>query len=251
MSLVDTHCHLYEPPLADNIAGTLESATGAGVCALVVPGVDKITSEKAIELSKIFKGVVYAAAGLHPHCAGRDVSWLADLAGAPGVVAIGEIGLDAEKGPAIETQAAVFSWQLSVARDIGLPVIVHCRGAFARLYDLLKAAGTGGKGGVLHSYSGSAEMLYQFEKIGFYIGVSGVATRSEASRVHSMLRDAPLGRMVLETDSPYIGTAEHPKGSVTPASVKEVCAALAMLKGETPELVAEVTTENARRVFGV
>ncbi len=255
MSLIDTHCHLDAEPMGRDVPGVLARARAAGVEVVVVPGVDLATSRQAVERARQDAGVV-AAVGFHPdivdETGAADVDALEALIGGGGVVAVGEIGLDAV-GPGRDAaaQEAAFRAQVALARAHGLPVLVHCRAAFGRLVEILESFGPSGPGGILHAWNGSAEVAERLGRLGFRVGVGGVATRLGATRVRTALAAIPLDRMVLETDAPFIGTATRSKGVVEPADLPEIAAALAALKGVPADEVARITTGNARELFNL
>ena len=254
--LIDTHCHLNAEPLGRDQAGVLARARAAGVEGILVPGIDAETSAATVRIARESGGVAAAAVGFHPDVVdetGRvDIALLDDLIAAGGVVAVGEIGLDAvAPGRDPAAQDAAFRAQVALARAHGLPVLVHCRAAFGRLVRILEGFGPSGSGGILHAWNGSAEVADRLWRLGFRVGVGGVATRPGATRVRSALADIPLARMVLETDAPFIGTAARPKGVVEPADLPEIAAALAALKGVSVDEVARVTTANARDLLAM
>jgi TatD DNase family protein len=253
VTLIDTHCHLDADPMGRDVPGVLARAAAAGVTAIVVPGVDLPTSAGAVALARE-RPQVLAAIGVHPDVVDAeksvDLDGLDRLVRAGGVAAIGEVGLD-RVGPGrdVEAQESALRGQVALARNHGLPLLVHCRAAFDRLVAILESFGPHPAGGILHAWNGSAEVADRLWRLGFLVGVGGVATRAEARRAGATLRAIPLDRMVLETDAPYIGTARSPKGRVEPADLPEVASALAALKGVTPDVVAAVTTANARRLL--
>jgi TatD DNase family protein len=152
-------------------------------------------------------------------------------------------------GADLDAQEAVLRAQAGLARDAGLPLIVHVRGAFDRLVRVLESLGPGGPGGVLHAFGGSAEVAARLRRLGFVRGVGGAASRPEAVKVRAAVAATPLDAMVLETDAPYIGTRSRPKGIVEPADVAEVRDAVAALAGASPGEVEARTTATARALF--
>ncbi|MBM4396619.1 MAG: TatD family hydrolase [Deltaproteobacteria bacterium] len=254
--MIDTHCHLYELP---DPAAAVARARAAGVCAIVVPGIDAATSDDAVRLAAALPGFVLPAAGVHPDAAceaGEVVGAVADLARVETLArtgaarAVGECGLDrvgAGRDP--RSQERAFLAQVALARDCNLPLLLHCRAAFDRMLRLLEPFGPHPAGGVLHAYNGSAEVADRFARLGLRFGVGGVATRPEAVRVRATVAAIPLDRLVLETDAPYIGTARVPKGAVSPADLPEVLAAAAGLKGMPEEVVDRVTDATARELL--
>jgi len=252
MSLIDTHCHLYDEPLAEATDGVLGRARAAGVEALVVVGTTLETSRQAVDLALAHPDV-WAAVGLHPDAAEPlDTDALSGLIAraADRVVAVGEIGLDGSRGKErLVAQVPVFRAQLALAREHDLPVLIHSRDATGRVLRILQDLGAGGPGGILHAFAGSRELATGLIGLGFVLGVAGVVSRHQATRIRGVLGAMPLSALVLETDAPFIGTASHRPPEVEPAHVREVCHALAELHGVDPDTVAATTTATARRIL--
>jgi TatD DNase family protein len=252
--LIDTHCHLGDPPLGDDPAGVMARARAAGVAGFVCPSGDAPSSRAALALARRHPGVVLAAAGLHPGFvppgSTPDLSWLGAMIAGGGVAAVGEIGLDAAvPGADLDAQERAFRVQAAMARDAGLPILVHVRGAFERAVGVLASLGPGGPGGVLHAFGGSAELAARLFRLGFLRGVGGTATRPGSTRIRAAIAATPIDAIVLETDAPYIGTETRPAGRVEPADLPEVAQAVAALLRLPVDAVAERTTANARRLF--
>ena len=246
--MVDTHCHLYVPPLAEDPARVLWRARSVGVSVVVVPGVDALTSVEAVHLAEQFQGTVLAAVGVHPEVGVVPLDFVTQFASSTLVKAIGECGLDRGAGD-LAAQERLLAAQVAIARDLDRPILLHCRGAFERLLRILE--GFGPHRGILHAYNGSLEMATCFRRLGFYFGVGGVVTREEATRVRATFAAMPLDWLVLETDAPYIGTAKAPKGMVEPANLPEVLSAIAFLHRVPEEVVERVSDENAWQVLGM
>lgn len=252
--LIDTHCHLGDAPLCDDEAGVLARAHAAGVGTFVCPSGDQPSSWTALDLAHRHPDVVFAAAGLHPAYvppgATPDLSWLEAMIAAGGLAAVGEIGLDAAvPGADLEAQGRAFLAQAVLAREAGLPILVHVRKAFDRAVRVLESLGPGGPGGVLHAFGGSAELAARLFRLGFLRGVGGTATRPGSTRIRRAVSATPLDAIVLETDAPYIGTDTRQAGRVEPADLPEVAHAVAGLLGLPVETVATRTTANARQLF--
>ena len=249
--MIDTHCHLVDPPLRQALPAVLDRARRAGVRELVVPGTTLSSSVDAIALAEAHPHV-HAAVGIHPEAVTGPINTetLAALARHPRVVAIGEIGLDRGPGkPPRDLQEAAFRDQLRLARDLDLPVLVHSRDAAGAVLRALQDLGPGGPGGILHAWAGAREVAEQLAPLGMRFGIAGVACRDAARRVRERLSALPLPWLVLETDAPYIGTARTPKGRVEPGDLPEIRDALAALQGVSPSTVAQVTTATARAVL--
>jgi TatD DNase family protein len=256
MILVDTHCHLSSDPLAGVAADAVWRAAQRGVTRIVVPAYDGPSWADLPALGAL--PGVFLAYGIHPWVAGgTDPATLRDglaaaLAADGGAFAVGEIGLDTKlgpEGPDLPTQRAVLRPQLELAVDLDLPAILHCRGAFEDL--LAEVDRFGGRlRGVLHAWSRGPELAARFVKAGLALGLGGAVTRDKA-RVRRAAQTLPLAHFVLETDAPSIGLHNVPPAETEPHHVADVAAALAALRGETLETIAEVTTSHACRLFGL
>ena len=249
MRLFDTHCHLTDEPLASDPRGVLARASEAGVEEVLVPASGR-ASWGAVTAMRDLPGV-HTAIGLHPWFAqeGVDKVELEDVLARHSCVAIGEIGLDlAVDSPPADVQIRVLETQLSVACDMDLPVLLHCRKAFTELTDVLKSYLPGLRG-LLHAFSRSPEVAEPFLEAGFYIAFGGAVTRPGAARARASAVRVPPERLLLETDAPSIGLDGIHVRDMEPRHVRDVAAAVASLRGTTPEAVAGLTTANARRLF--
>ena len=253
MDLVETHCHLSFPPLVDDIDDVLSRAMAAGVKTVVVPAYDSGSWETVSSL--VDHSGVYGAFGLHPWSAAEDLD-LVELErrlGQARAVAVGEIGLDFKiEGDEIDwrRQIEVFERQVRLAVDLDLPVILHCRGAFEEMLTVLARFSPGVRG-VVHAYSRGPELARRFLELGFYIAFGGAVTRPRAKRAHRSAVVVPGDRFLLETDAPSIGLDGVPAQQTEPRHVRDIALALAGLRNETFETVADQTTDNARRLFGI
>ena len=250
--LIDTHCHLFSDQFAADRAAALERAREAGVTRLINIGYDLPSSRAAIALAHA-EATAWAAAGIQPHYAlettAADLDELRKLLAEPRVVALGEIGLDYHHDRAPhEMQETLFRQQLALARELDLPVVIHTREAQADTLRILQDAARG-QPGVMHSFSGDWEYARQCLEVGFYLSFSGPLSFKKASELHEVARRAPLDRIVIETDSPYL--TPHPfRGKRNePAYVRYVAVALAELRGVTLEEIARATSANAEQLF--
>ncbi|MCP4573565.1 MAG: TatD family hydrolase [bacterium] len=252
--LVDTHCHLFMPPLGHDVTGALDRAAARGVDRVVVPSYDPPSWTEVRLLAE--RPGVFAAYGVHPWVAGPwdPSAWSAwwdgldEIACPP--VAVGEIGLDTKlpDGPGLAAQLAVLRPQLEYARDGDLPVILHCRGAFEELLAEVERFG-GALRGVLHAWSRGPELAARFTGAGLALGLGGAVTRDRARRLLQTARTLPLDSFILETDAPSIGLDGVLPAETEPAHVADIAAALAVLRNETLETIAEVTTDHAQQLF--
>ncbi len=257
--LTDTHCHLMLPEFSADLDRTLERARLAGIGTLIVPGIDLPTSREAVSLAESRPGL-FAAVGIHPHqadawsqAAGAE---LRELARSPAVKAVGEIGLDYYRDRAPRpTQRTALAAQLELADELGLPVIVHNRDASEDLLAVLIEWSSGSnprvrsRAGVLHAFSGDPEQAQTAIEAGFYIGVAGPLTYPNAHPLRELVQRVALGRLLLETDSPYLPPQSHRGQRNEPAHLPEIAVALAKLHAVELETVTELTSQNAFRLF--
>lgn len=251
MTLIDTHCHLNDPSFADTLPEVISRARAVGVGAVIVPAYDTASLARTAELALLYPGLVYPAYGLHPWYIETQVDFerLESYARREEAVAIGEIGLDfSPECPPAGKQERVFIHQLDMAARLCLPVLIHCRKAFDRLYDLLKPY-EGKITGVLHSYSGGKAQMPRFLDLGFYIAFSGSVTRQNARKYHACAEAAPPERLLLETDAPSIATESTVASQVEPAHVLEVARKIADLRALPLSDICHLSTQNARRLF--
>ena len=258
---IDAHAHTWSAELQDDHADVMTRAWDAGLAAVIEVGVDVETSRRSAALAASDPRV-HAVAGLHPHEAkhlDRERAGLAELAASGDFVAIGEIGLDFYRNisPA-EAQYEAFLWQLELAREHELPVVIHSRDADDESCAVL-AEWAGRVGhylgedrpiGMLHCYAGDDELAGLYLSFGFLISIAGPVTYPKNDRLQTVARSIPLTGMLLETDCPYLTPVPHRGRRNEPAYVVETARYVAELRGEAPELVASATAANARRLFG-
>lgn len=254
MILVDTHAHLDSPRFGGDLIEVISRAFEAGVGMIVTVGGDLHSSLAAVEIAQQHPSVC-AAVGVHPHEADHvnqaDLVDLARLGEHAAVVAIGEIGLDFYRNLSPpEKQREVFVAQLELARELGKPVVVHDREAHIETMSILRDKAQGLKG-VLHCFSGDRSMAEQAREMGFYVSFAGPVTFENARTLQRLVRELPLDCMLIETDCPYLAPHPHRGRRNEPAYVRLVAAKVAELKGVPLQLVAEVTTANATRLFGL
>lgn len=250
-ALIDTHCHLDVSEFDADRAAVLARARAAGVVAQVVPAVGRAGWPFLLALCRT-EPDLFPALGLHPVYLDRhtdaDLDALARAVADERPVAIGEIGLDwFVEGLDRERQQRLFERQLSIARDAGLPVILHVRRAHDAALAILKRLRV--RGGIAHAYSGSLEQARQYLELGFRLGFGGMLTFERSTRLRRLARELPLEAIVLETDAPDLTVASHRGERNSPEYLPECLAALAEVRGEEPEHVAARTTATARAVL--
>jgi TatD DNase family protein len=254
-ALIDTHCHLDFGAFEDDRPAVVQRAQKAGVKRLIVPAVNQENASVVLELADRYD-LVYAAVGIHPN---STASWREDwietvrgLAVRPKVVAIGEIGLDYywnESPP--DVQRLAFEHQLDLAAELKLPVIIHNREASDDVIRLLSASSLAGMDnpGVLHSFSSDWAIAKTALDLGFYLGFTGPLTYKKADALRDIARQAPLDRILIETDAPFLAPQDYRGRRNEPAYVQVIAERLAELHRIDYEEIAYITTQNALRLF--
>jgi len=246
---VDTHSHLFASAEAPAIL--LQRAAAAGVDWVVCPGTDAATSQASAELASQFPGTVLATAGLHPHDAKHWASQRDAIeALAASAVAIGECGLDfyRDLSPR-DDQLVALRDQLQLAVDLNKPAVVHCRDAFAELYQELEASEATPRV-VLHCWTGGPRWTKRFDELGVTFSFAGPVAFEQGDAVRRGAAVAPRDRTMVETDTPYLSPPPHRGEDNEPARVVLVGNALAAVWDLEPSEVARLTSERAAMVFG-
>ena len=252
MKLFDVHTHIQDERLENQQDAVIARAIDAGVDKIMVCGLHEHDWTTVSAMAQAYRSVV-PALGIHPwFIENRGPKWvetLSDMLEKSGA-AVGEIGLDRMVPLRNDAdQETVFIKQMGIARDLGKPVNLHCRSAWGRMREIIKSMGGLTHGGVIHSWSGSAEMVREFETLGAYISFSGSVTRPDNKKVGKAVQAVSRDRLVLETDSPDIIPTGVDAPLNEPAYVRVVLARVALLRGETMEAVASYTYDNALRLF--
>ncbi|MFS1664071.1 TatD family hydrolase [Streptococcus sp. zg-JUN1979] len=255
LALFDTHTHLNVEQFEGRIQEEMDMARDFGVQKMNIVGFDKETIEGALHLADRYPNL-YATIGWHPTEAGSYTQAVEDFIVSrlkhPKVVALGEIGLDYHWMTASkEVQMRIFERQIALSKEYQLPFVVHTRDALEDTYELIKEVGVGDQGGIMHSYSGSLEMAEKFVELGMMISFSGVVTFKKALDVQEAAKYLPLDKILVETDAPYLAPVPKRGRENKPAYTRYVAEKIAELRGTSLEEVAEVTHENAMRVFGL
>jgi TatD DNase family protein len=257
--LVDTHCHINFHQYDEDREAVLERAATAGVTRIIIPAIDVETSVQIVPTTEKYPSL-YAAVGVHPNDVGdfneSTTAQLAELSKHPKVVSIGEIGLDYywNKFPR-ETQIAAFEAQLALASRLELPVIIHNRDASEDVMAVLETwardlpSALKDRPGVLHSFSGTAEIAERALKIGFYLGFTGPITFKKAEETRAIAANTPLNRILTETDGPYLTPVPYRGKRNEPAYIPYIVEQIAAVKGIDQQEVAQATTQNATRLF--
>jgi TatD DNase family protein len=252
--LVDSHCHLDFPELAAELPQLVERMGAAGVGAALCAGVTLERFPAVIEIARRYPNI-YAAVGVHPDTrdgAEPDVETLIRLANDPRVVAIGESGLDYYRLEGdLEWQRQRFRVHIEAARRCGKPLIIHTRAAKADTLRIVEETAAGEVGGVFHCFTEDRETAWKAVEMGFHISFSGIVTFKNAAELKAVAAELPLDRILVETDAPYLAPVPHRGKTNEPSFVRHVAEEIAVLRGIPLQAVAEATTENFCRLFGV
>ncbi|MDH3622723.1 MAG: TatD family hydrolase [Myxococcales bacterium] len=256
--LFDTHCHLDDPRLYEELDDVLTRAKEAGVRRITTIGcahdVGSVTS--ALKLARQHPGWVTATVGVHPHDAKHFTPELGDAIREVGkdasVVAIGETGLDFHYDHSSHSaQEAAFRAQITVAKELNKPLVIHTRSAPADTLRILREESANDIGGIIHCFSEDHAFAAAALDLGFVSSFSGIVTFKKAVEVRDAARRQPADSLLIETDAPYLAPVPKRGKRNEPAYVAHTAACIAELRGEDPDALAEQTYQNALRVFGI
>lgn len=251
MQLIDSHCHLDFEAFDHDRETVLANAAAEGVDTIVIPGVQRDTWQRLVELCTDRAGLYYAL-GLHPMFLEahrpEDLEELSSRIASLSPVAVGEIGLDYYvKNTNRQTQRQFFEWQLEIARRHALPVILHVRKAHDDALELLRCYDL--QGGIAHAYNGTLQQAHEYMDLGFKFGFGGTLTFEHSRKIRELAKNLPLEALVLETDAPDMTVVQHRGQRNSPEYIPFVLEAMASVRGETAEEIAVATTQNAAAVL--
>lgn len=255
--LIDTHSHLFLEEFTEDLPQVMERARNAGVSYIFMPNIDSTTIDSMMSVCNAYSGFCYPMIGLHPTSVNesyeRELAIVYERLSAPNnFIAIGEIGLDLYWDKTfLKEQLVAFEKQIEWALEFNLPIVIHSREAFDYIYKVMEPYKNTALSGVFHSFTGTqeeADRLLEFE--GFMLGINGVVTFKKTTLPETLLT-VPLERIVLETDSPYLTPVPNRGKRNESAYVKDTLNKVAEIYRMTDEYVAEVTSENALKVFGI
>lgn len=253
--LFDTHAHYNDSQFDADRTEAIERARQNGVECILTVSSDIASSVENITLTQNHD-IFYAAIGVHPHNVAdmnnNIISALTDFSTYPKVVAVGEIGLDYfyDNSPR-EAQKIWFSKQISLARNIKLPIIVHDRDAHEDTMTILKNENAAEVGGVLHCFSGSVEMARTVMNMGFLISIAGPVTFKNANKILEVIKYIPDDMLLIETDCPYLAPEPYRGKRNESANIRLIAEKVAKIRGKSFEYIAEMTNANAKRLFGI
>ena len=255
MRFIDTHSHLYDEAFAGEEDLAAARAVEAGVSKMIVPDIDSVTRAGMFALAERHPGTLFPTLGLHPTSVNADwkneIDRMMEFDGKD-ICAIGEVGIDCYWSKEfLAEQKEVMRLMLEMAHERSLPVIIHSRDASEPILEILKQCRHLDLRGVFHAFSGSIETYREIQKLGDWsVGIGGVLTFKKAS-IAETVKQIPLEKILLETDSPYLTPAPHRGKRNESAYIPLIAARLAELKEIEIAQVAEQTTQNAEKLFGI
>ncbi|MHC1779338.1 MAG: TatD family hydrolase [Bacteroidales bacterium] len=254
--LIDTHAHLYDTDFESDIQDVIERAKDSGVSGIILPAIDSTYYNKMTSIGESLPGFAYRSIGLHPTSVKdnwRDeLDFLLKKSDSEKFVSIGEIGMDCYWSVEhLNEQRVVFEEQLKLSSKLNLPVIIHSRDATEEIFNVLEKTRNYALKGVFHAYSGSYETFERIGKYGdFFVGIGGVVTFRNTN-LTKVVERIPLERILLETDAPWLTPDPFRGKRNEPSYLVHIVKKIAEVKGCSVELVAQITTQNAKRLFRI
>ena len=246
--LVDTHCHIFREYFED-IDEIIQNSMSNGVRMIIVNGTNRRDNEEVLELVKRYD-IVYGALGIQPEEINDyiedNLKFIEEHIDDDKILAVGEIGLDYHYEFNKELQKELFKKQLDIAKRHNKPVIVHSRDCIMETYNILKETNVKG---IMHCYSGSVEMAKKFVELGFLLGIGGVSTFKNASKILDVIKNISLEYIVLETDAPYLSPEPYRGKRNEPCHVSVILKKICEVKGIDYKDASDVTTRNVFRLF--
>ena len=255
--LIDSHCHLDMESYTEDLESILHAALNNGIASIITIGIDISSSRKAVELAATHD-MIHATVGIHPHDSQNigeaEYLQLEELMEKEQehIVGYGEIGLDYVKNYAPQkTQLKVFREQLELAKEFDLPVVIHDREAHEDTLTILKEAGPFKRGGIMHCFSGDMNYADKVLDLGFHISIPGIVTFKNAHDLKQVAAEAPLERLLLETDGPFLAPTPYRGKRNEPLFMLYTAEEVAHLRGISLDELADATTANCRELFSL
>ena len=252
--IFDTHAHYDDEAFDDDREELIGRLKESGIGCVINVGASILSCKTTLELTQAHS-FIYGALGVHPNETAEltedHMEWLKKALTNEKIVAVGEIGLDYYwDQPEKEIQKKWFVRQLALSGETGLPVIIHSRDAAKDTLDIMKSEHNGVTKGVIHCFSYGVEMAREYLNMGYYLGIGGVLTFKNAKKLREVVEYAPISRLVLETDCPYLAPVPNRGKRNSSLNLPYVVQAMAEIKNMEPEEIIRLTTENARELYG-
>jgi TatD DNase family protein len=256
MKFIDSHSHLYLPEFANDLPAVIQSSCDAGVTRILLPNIDSTSWQPMLELRAKYPGICYPMAGLHPtsvlpETVEDELAEVTRQLENGSYIAVGEIGIDLywdKTHQALQEEA--FLYQVKLAKKHKLPVAIHVRKSFDEVWRILKPETGPDLKGVFHCFPGDENQARRAIEAGFLLGIGGVVTFKN-SHLQKVVAAVGTGHLVLETDAPFLAPAPHRGKRNEPAYIPVIAQKVAELCNTSLEEVAEVTTENALKLFNL
>ncbi len=253
--IFETHAHYDDEAFDEDRSELIDAIKEAGIVSVVNIGASLSSSRASLELAEKYP-FFYAAVGVHPSETGElteeNFKWLREACKNPKVVAIGEIGLDYYwDTPDRAVQKEWFLQQMELAKELKLPAVIHSRDAAEDTLKMIQSSKLESVGGIIHCFSYTKEMARIYMDMGFYLGIGGVLTFKNAKKLKEVVEYAPIERLVLETDSPYLAPEPNRGKRNSSLNLTYVAQKIAEIKGLDYETVLDITEQNARKVYHI
>ena len=255
MKFIDSHVHLDLSEFKKDMPDVIQRAKEGGIENIITIGIGIQECKSAMRIAEAYPSI-YAAIGIHPHNAKsldlKTLDFLEDNANNKKVVALGEMGLDFFRNHSSrEDQVRAFRAQLDLAKSVNLPVIIHDRDAHEETLSILEEEKAGLTGGVIHCFSGDAEMALKCIDMGFYISIPGTVTFKNAKKQQEVVRKIPIEKILIETDCPFLSPVPYRGKRNEPLHVKYVAEEIAKIKNMPIEEIARITVSNTKELFSL
>lgn len=253
--LTDTHAHLYSEAFDDDRNQMMKRALEQGVGRIFVPAIDSTYTKAMLGLQEQYPENVFLMMGLHPthvkHNYEEELQHVEEMLSKKKFYAVGEIGIDLYWDTSLlKEQQIAFKHQIGLAREYGLPIVIHCRESFDEIFDILESEKTEGLHGIFHCFTGSLEQAHRAIGYNMKLGIGGVVTYKNG-RIDTFLNQIGLEHIVLETDAPYLAPSPFRGKRNESAYLRHILKRLAEIYGESEETIAKITTANSKQVFGI
>jgi len=254
--MIDTHTHLYSDEFDKDIIDVIIRAKTSGVKKFFLPAIDSSTHNKMISLESKYPKEMFAMMGLHP-CSVKPETWKKELEIVKTFIneryfcAIGEIGIDLYwDSSTLEIQKEAFIQQIDWAIEFDLPIIIHSRNSFNEIFKILEDKKDSKLRGIFHCFTGNIDQAFQAIDLGFYLGIGGVLTFKNG-KIDTFLKNIPIDKIVLETDSPYLAPTPHRGKRNESAFLSLVLDKLVDIYNKSPKEIEEITDRNALNIFSI